>query len=192
VNTETAARKPHPPMTTHPQRRKRRRNRNRPDPAAITAWPPGTDPRTTKLDASGLGDEVEPLDPTDPDVADLITATGITLDHRGRRIPVTLWRVAAVDHANGKPRDGFSPRVARRRARPACRRPRLRHPRRRRDPRRRSGPARLRRARHRGHRPHPRAAVHQPGHPGQPPGPTRGPGRARIRTLPARLVDLRV
>src|SRR5436190_1521979 len=68
-------------MTTHPQRRKRRRNRNRPDPAAITAWPPGTAP-------------------------------GITLDHRGRRIPVTLWRVAAIDHADGKTWDGLSPRVA--------------------------------------------------------------------------------
>src|SRR5256714_5293048 len=84
-------------MTTHPQRRRRRRNR--PDPASITAWPPGADPRTTNLDASGLGDEVEPLDPTDPDVADLITATGITLDHGDRRIPVTLWRGAPRAHA---------------------------------------------------------------------------------------------
>ena len=99
-------------MTTHPQRRKRRRNRNRPDPAAITAWPPGTDPRTTNLDASGLGDEVEALDPTDPDVADLITATGITLDHGDRRIPVTVWRVAAIDRADGQTWDGLSPRVA--------------------------------------------------------------------------------
>ncbi len=99
-------------MATHPQRRKRRRHRNRPDPASITAWPPGTDPHTTNLAASGLGDEVEPLDPTDPDVADLITATGITLDHGDRRIPVTLWRVAAIDHVDGKTWDGLSPRVA--------------------------------------------------------------------------------
>ncbi len=94
-------------MTTHPQRRKRRRNRNRLDPASVTAWPPGAD-----LPIDGVGGEVEALDPTDPDVADLITATGVTLDHGDRRIPVTLWRVAAIDHADGKTWDGLSPRVA--------------------------------------------------------------------------------
>ena len=94
-------------MTTHPQRRKRRRNRNRLDPASVTAWPPGAD-----LPIDGVGGEVEALDPTDPDVADLITATGVTLDHGDRRIPVTLWRVAAIDHVDGKTWDGLSPRVA--------------------------------------------------------------------------------
>jgi hypothetical protein len=97
-------------MTTHPQRRKRRHNGNRPDPASVTAWPPGTEPSTTNI--GGVGGEVEALDPTDPDVADLITATGITLDHRGRRIPVTVWRVAAIDYACGQTWDGLSPRTA--------------------------------------------------------------------------------
>src|SRR5213079_2975308 len=43
VNTQPAARKPHPPMTTHPQRRKRRRNRNRSGAPVVTWQPPGTD-----------------------------------------------------------------------------------------------------------------------------------------------------
>ncbi len=102
-------------MTTHPQRRKRRRNHNRPGPASVTASPPGIDLGTTNIDAIGAGivdGEVQALDLTDPDVAELITATGITLDHGDRRIPVTLWRVAAIDYVGGQTWDGLSPRVA--------------------------------------------------------------------------------
>jgi|GEM_PF-4527537 len=107
-------------MTTHPQRRKRRRNRNRSTP--IVTWQPGPDlthPGTTDavngeiLEGKIVEGEVEALDPTDPDAADLMTATGITLDHGDRRIPVTLWRVAAIDYTGGQSwDDGLSPRVA--------------------------------------------------------------------------------
>jgi hypothetical protein len=101
-------------MTTHPQRRKRRNNRNDSG-APVVTWQP--DPNTTQgtadvLDGEIVDDAVEALDPTDPDAADLITATGITLDHGDRRIPVTLWRVAAVDHTGGQTWDGLSPRTA--------------------------------------------------------------------------------
>jgi hypothetical protein len=107
-------------MTTHPQRRTRRRNRNHPGSVPVVTWqPPGTDLAITDPDAIDAIDgeivdgEVEALDPTGPDAADLITATGITLDHHGgRRIPVTLWRVAAIDHTGGQTWDGLSPRVA--------------------------------------------------------------------------------
>ena len=96
-------------MTTHPQRRKRRRNRNRPGSAPVVTWQPGTN----LTNPGAIDGEVEVLDLTDPDVADLITDTGITLDHHGRRIPVTLWRVAAIDYTNGQTwDDGLSPRVA--------------------------------------------------------------------------------
>jgi len=102
-------------MTTHPQRRKRRRNRNRSG-APVVTWQPGTDFTITNpgtIDGEIVDGEVEALDPTDPDAADLITATGITLDHGDRRIPVTLWRVAAIDHTGGQTwDDGLSPRVA--------------------------------------------------------------------------------
>jgi hypothetical protein len=108
-------------MTTHPQRRKRQRNRNRSGAPVVIWQPPGTDltithPGTTDGEiVSGeiVDGEVEALDPTGPDAADLITATGITIDHGERRIPVTLWRVAAIDHTGGQTwDDGLSPRVA--------------------------------------------------------------------------------
>src|SRR5205814_3506220 len=67
----------------------------------------------TIANPGAIDGEVEVLDLTDPDVADLITGTGITLDHHGRRIPVTLWRVAAIDYTRGQTWDnGLSPRVA--------------------------------------------------------------------------------
>lgn len=106
-------------MTTHPQRRKRRRNRNRSGAPVVTWQPPGTDPTITNpgtteaIDGEIVSGEVEALDPTDSDAADLITATGIILDHGERRIPVTLWRVAAIDYTGGQSwDDGLSPRVA--------------------------------------------------------------------------------
>jgi len=79
-------------MATHPQRRKRNRHHA---PASIAPWPIDVDPRTVGVDA------VDPA--TDPDAADLVTATGITLDPgSGRRIPVTVWRVAATDHVGDR------------------------------------------------------------------------------------------
>jgi hypothetical protein len=91
-------------MTTHPHRRKR----NRPDLSCIAPWPAGVD--VSNVDVSN----VDAVDITaDPDVADLIAATGITLDHHGeRRIPITVWRVAAIDHTGGQDWDGLSPGVA--------------------------------------------------------------------------------
>jgi hypothetical protein len=82
-------------MTTHS---------HRPDPSSIAPWLAG-------VDVSDI-DTVDPA--TDPDAADLVAATGITLDHHGeRRIPVTVWRVAATDHTSGQDWDGgLSPRVA--------------------------------------------------------------------------------
>jgi hypothetical protein len=113
-------------MTTHPQRRKRRRNRNRSGAPVVTWQPPGTDLTITNpsptngetidgeiIEGEIVDGEVEALDPTCPDAADLITATGITLDHDGRRISVKLWRVAAIDYTHGRTwEDGLSPRVA--------------------------------------------------------------------------------
>ncbi len=75
-------------MTTHLQRRKRRRNRNH-SAAPVATWQPDTNPTiagTDVPDGEILDGEVEALDPTAPDAADLITATGITLDHGRRRI----------------------------------------------------------------------------------------------------------
>ena len=112
-------------MTAHPQRRKRRRNRNRSGAPVVTWQPPGTDLTITNpspindvtdgeiIEGETVDGQVEALDPTSPDAADLITATGVTLDHDGRRIPVKLWRVAAIDYTHGQTwDDGLSPRVA--------------------------------------------------------------------------------
>lgn len=88
-------------MARVPQRRKRNRHHA---PASIAPWPVDVNPRSVGVEA---------LDPaSDPDATNLITSTGITVDHRGRRIPITLWRVAAIDHSGGQTWDGLSPRVA--------------------------------------------------------------------------------
>jgi hypothetical protein len=80
-------------MTTYP---------HRPDPA-IAPW-------LTDVDATDI-DTVNPAE--DPDFADLIAATGITLDEHDSPVPVTVWRVAATDYAGGRDWDGgLSPRVA--------------------------------------------------------------------------------
>jgi hypothetical protein len=95
-------------MATHPQRAKRNRpHRNQPDPSSIAPWPPNVDVSNIDVQA------VDALDPADPDVADLVTATGITIGRPAeRRVPVTVWRVAATDHAGGQTWDGLPPRVA--------------------------------------------------------------------------------
>src|SRR5262245_12974665 len=96
---------------------------HRPDPA-IAPWPMSVDASddvsdidVSDIEVSDIGvSDIETVDPAEePDVADVITASGVTLDHRQRRIPVTVWRVAATahaaDHAGGQDRDGgLSPR----------------------------------------------------------------------------------
>jgi hypothetical protein len=95
-------------MANRSQRRKRSRpDRNQPGLPSIAPWPPDVD--VSAIDVRG----VDALDPSDPDVADLVTATGIIFGRPGqRRVPVTVWRVAATDHAYGQTWDGLSPRVA--------------------------------------------------------------------------------
>jgi hypothetical protein len=100
-------------MATHPQRRKRNRpHGNQHELSSIAPWPPNVD--VSDIDVHTVDVRaVDALDPADPDVADLVTATGITLGRPGqRRVPVIVWRVAATDHAGGHTWDGLSPRVA--------------------------------------------------------------------------------